>query len=202
VTAAPSSRFLSSSPSNPCPICGRSADGDCRYSDDGPKWLCHHGSSFSPPSGLKIGEVVVGQDFRDWAYCGETKDKGPSGQGRCSIFKLHEEKRPALRLVEAPKPAFSLARLSPEAKPAKGIATAGRQHLLRLLRRAAGTAQTERPWHQELLQSPPLNRLQQGPRRGPLACSTTNQAAIGRFSGWVLEVEGREVLLTSPAASA
>jgi hypothetical protein len=98
---------------------GRSADGDCRYSDDGPKWLCHHGSSLSPPSGLKKGDLHLGLDFQNWAYCGETKDFG-----RCAIFKLHEEKRPALRVVEAPKPAFSLARLSAEAKPAKGIATA------------------------------------------------------------------------------
>jgi hypothetical protein len=49
---------------------------------------------------------------------------GESADGRTEIFKLHEEKRPALRLVEAPKPALSLARLSPEAKPAKGVVTA------------------------------------------------------------------------------
>ena len=119
MTAAPSSRLLPSSPSSPCPVCGRDdKGGDCRLSDDGALVLCHHGSSFKPPSGLSIGEVVLGQDFQNWAYTGETDDN------RCAVFKLHEEKRPALRLVEAPKPAFSLARLSPEAKPAKGIGTA------------------------------------------------------------------------------
>ena len=118
MTAAPFSRLLPSSPALPCPICGRDdRKGSCRYSDDGPKWLCHHGSTFSPPSGLKEGDVYLGLDFQNWAYTGETSD------GRCSIFKLHEEKRPALRVVEAPKPAPLLARLSPEAKPAKGVAT-------------------------------------------------------------------------------
>jgi hypothetical protein len=119
VTAAPSSRLLPSSPSNPCPICHRADNkGSCRYSDDGPKWLCHKGTHHHPPVGLKIGDLHLGDDFQQWAYCGESAD------GRTKIFKLHEEKRPALRLVEAPKPAFSLARLSPETKPAKGIATA------------------------------------------------------------------------------
>lgn len=127
MTAAPSSRLLPSSPSNPCPICGRDdRKGSCRYSDDGPKWLCHHGSTFSPPPGLKIGDVHLGLDFQNWAYCGETNDKGLSGhQGRCAIFKLHEEKRPALRVVAAPKPALFIARLSAEAKPAKGVTTVG-----------------------------------------------------------------------------
>ena len=119
MTAAPSSRLLPSSPSSPCPVCGRDdKGGDCRLSDDGALVLCHHGSSFKPPSGLSIGEVVLGQDFQNWAYTGETDDN------RCAVFKLHEEKRPALRLVEAPKPAITIARLSPEAKPAKGVVTA------------------------------------------------------------------------------
>jgi hypothetical protein len=120
VTAAPSSRLLPSSPSNPCPICHRADNkGSCRYSDDGPKWLCHKGSTHHPPVGLKIGDLHLGDDFQQWAYCGESADS------RTKIFTLHEEKRPALRVVEAPKPAFSLARLSPEAKPAKGVVTAG-----------------------------------------------------------------------------
>jgi hypothetical protein len=58
---------------NPCPICGRTADGDCRIGFD--LVLCHHGSTTAPPDSLRIGEVLNG-----WAYTGETAD------GRCSIF--------------------------------------------------------------------------------------------------------------------
>ena len=118
MTASHKSKLFNSSPLDPCPVCGRDdAGGDCRISDDGALVLCHHGSTFSPPSGLKSGDVVLGKDLQSWAYDKETSD------GRCSVFTLHKE-RPALRVVEAPKPALSLARLSLGAKPAKGVATA------------------------------------------------------------------------------
>jgi hypothetical protein len=184
VTAAPSSRLLPSSPTSPCPVCGRDSSGDCRISDDGALVLCHHGSSFSPPSGLKIGEVVVGQDFQDWAYCGEAID------GRTSTFKLHEEKRPALRLVEAPKPAFSLARLSPEAKPAKGIAT------------AAGIFYGYSEGQQVQRQDQPDGGKKFWPQtkvngsfaagKGDAPWPLYNEAAALAASGWVLEVEGEK----------
>ncbi|MCP9914609.1 AAA family ATPase [Cyanobium sp. BA20m-14] len=117
MTASHKSKLFNSSPLDPCPVCGRDdAGGDCRISDDGALVLCHHGSTFSPPSGLKSGDVVLGKDLQSWAYDKET------GDGRCSVFTLHKER--ALRLVEAVKPAITIARLSPEAKPAKGIGTA------------------------------------------------------------------------------
>jgi hypothetical protein len=134
--------------------------------------------------------VVVGQDFQRWAYCGETKDKGPSGQGRCSIFKLHEEKRPALRLVEAPKPAFSLARLSPEAKPAKGIATAagifygyseGQQ-----VQRQDQPDGGKKFWPQTKVNG------SFAPGKGDAPWPLYNEAAALAASGWVLEVEGEK----------
>jgi hypothetical protein len=183
VTAAPSSKLFESGPSNPCVICGRSADGDCRYSDDGPKWLCHHGSSLSPPSGLKKGDLHLGLDFQNWAYCGETKDFG-----RCAIFKLHEEKRPALRVVEAPKPAFSLARLSAEAKPAKGIAT------------AAGTffsysegQRVQRTKDKQFFSHHRLNSTDQwSPNAGEAPWPLYNEQEAIASGGWPLELEGEK----------
>lgn len=185
MTAAPSSRFLPSSPSNQCPVCGRADNkGSCRYSDDGPKWLCHRGSTFHPPIGLKEGDVHLGLDFQNWAYTGETSD------GRCSIFKLHEEKRPQLRLVEAPKPAFSLARLSPEAKPAKGIAT------------KAGTFFSYSKGQQVQRQDQPDGGKKFWPQtkvngsfaagKGDAPWPLYNEAAALAASGWVLEGEGEK----------
>jgi hypothetical protein len=185
VTAAPSSKLFESGPSNPCVICGRSADGDCRYSDDGPKWLCHHGSSLSPPSGLKKGDLHLGLDFQNWAYCGETKDFG-----RCAIFKLHEEKRPALRVVEAPKPAFSLARLSAEAKPAKGIGTAAGTFFSysegQRVQRQYKDDGEKIFWPQTKVNGSFV------PQKGAAPWPLYNEAAALASGGWPLELEGEK----------
>lgn len=65
--------LLPSGRRNPCPVCGRTTDGDCRIGDD--IVLCHRGKTAAPPEALAIGEVING-----WAYTGETSD------GRCSVF--------------------------------------------------------------------------------------------------------------------
>ena len=181
MTAAPSSRLLPSSPSNPCPICGRDdTKGSCRYSDDGPKWLCHRGSTHQPPVGLKIGDLHLGNDLEQWAYCGESAD------GRTEIYKLHEEKRPALRLVEAQKP-FSLARLSPEAKPAKGVVTAAGIYYT-----YSEGQQAQRKDHADGTKSfyPHAKGFSKGPGDAPWPAY--NEAAALASGGWVLELEGEQ----------
>lgn len=73
MTAAPSRTALTPScRATPCPICGRSKDGDCRISPE--QVLCHHGSSHHPPEGLKPGEVITGRDGQQWAYCKDSAD--------------------------------------------------------------------------------------------------------------------------------
>lgn len=52
--------------SHGCPICGRTKDGDCRFSSD--MAFCHHGSSLAPPTGLNPADVITGQDGNRWAY--------------------------------------------------------------------------------------------------------------------------------------
>jgi hypothetical protein len=182
VTAAPSSRLLPSSPSNPCPICGRDdKGGDCRLSEDGALVLCHHGSSLSPPSGLSKGEVVLGRDFQNWAYVRESDD------GRTSVFTIHEEERPVLRLVEAAKP-FSLARLSLGAKPAKGIAT------------AAGTyynysegQRVQRTKDKQFFSHHRLNSTDQWSKgAGEAPWPLYNEQEAIASGGWLLEVEGEQ----------
>ena len=93
-----------SSRRTPCPICGRTKDGDCTHSVD--MAFCHHGSTLAPPTGLHRGDVITGADGRAWGYV-STAD-GDSGTN--STFVLHREStgrnrshRPVLRTV--PKPA-------------------------------------------------------------------------------------------------
>ena len=184
MTAAPSSRLLPSSPSNPCPICGRDdTKGSCRYSDDGPKWLCHRGSTHQPPVGLKIGDLHLGNDLEQWAYCGESAD------GRTEIYKLHEEKRPALRLVEAQKP-FSLARLSPEAKPAKGVVTAGGS----IFYAYSEGQQVQRTKDKQFFSQHRLSSSDQWSKgAGEAPWPLYNEPTALAASGWLVEGEGEKV---------
>jgi putative DNA primase/helicase len=66
--------LANSSKSNPCPVCGRTKDGDCRISHDGKMVLCHqnfdHAKTLQPDL---------------WHFNGSTSD------GRCGIYVFKEE---------------------------------------------------------------------------------------------------------------
>jgi hypothetical protein len=109
MVATPSTQWIPSSRRNPCPVCERSKDGDCRISPEGDRVICHH------PRELRPGEVVNG-----WAFTRNTSDD------RAAHFVLDRPReassRPPLRVVNdrkpepAPQPApisgpISLARL-------------------------------------------------------------------------------------------
>jgi len=60
---------------SPCPICGR-PDGWCQQSTDAnPTIRCMHGESYSPPSGLKRGELHTDQEGTVWAFSKVDKQK-------------------------------------------------------------------------------------------------------------------------------
>ena len=81
-------RWIPSSKRNPCPICNRTKDGDCRQRADGQMVFCHRGSSHSPPEGLRKGEVWCDGAGRKWAYTGESEDS------RGAVFVAHQERAP------------------------------------------------------------------------------------------------------------
>jgi hypothetical protein len=89
---------------NPCPICGRTKDGDCRIGAE--LVLCHYGSSHHPPEGLRPGDTHPGGDGQQWAYTKGTSD------GRAATFVID---RP-LQAVGAPPRRIEVAQL-PEARP-------------------------------------------------------------------------------------
>ncbi len=78
--------MLSSGRKTPCPSCGRTKDGDCRFNDE--VILCHSGESGGPNPALRIGEVV-NIEGRSWALV-KTR-AGHSGSSH--VFKPHQPKR-------------------------------------------------------------------------------------------------------------
>jgi hypothetical protein len=78
---SPQQRWTPSSKRNPCPICNRAIDGDCRISADRMQVLCHYGKSFAPPPDLKPGDVVNG-----WAFTGNSSD------GRAGHFTVDKDR--------------------------------------------------------------------------------------------------------------
>lgn len=69
-------RWIASSKRNPCPICGRTKDGDCRTSAEGNRAICHKATEHRP------GDVVTGAGGIAWAFTHVTSD------GRAGHFKI------------------------------------------------------------------------------------------------------------------
>jgi len=99
-TAQSSAKLTYSSRKNPCPVCGRTKDSDCRW--DGKLLHCRTYAK----EHLRAGAVIRGHDGHQWAYLG-----GSDG-GRWAMFKPHEERynrKPKLTspAKRAPKPAIA-----------------------------------------------------------------------------------------------
>ena len=75
--------FTSSSRNFPCKVCGRDSDADCRWNDD--VILCHRGSSFAPPSNIKVGQKL-NIEGKEWALV--NMEGGFSG--RAYVFRPHK----------------------------------------------------------------------------------------------------------------
>lgn len=105
-------RFTYSNKNNPCPICGRTKDGDCRFKAG--LAICHIGSTHHPPAGIRPGSVVEGSDGISWAFTGDSDD------GRAAIFTPDKPKE-NLRLIpnRSPVSMSFIARLPtlPEPQP-------------------------------------------------------------------------------------
>jgi hypothetical protein len=82
MTASSKPRWFPSGKQNPCPICGREKDGDCRTSGDGLEVLCHYGKTHRPPEGLKPGDPIQGADGQTWGFTKDSKD------GRAAHFTI------------------------------------------------------------------------------------------------------------------
>ena len=81
-------RWIPSSKRNPCPICGRVKDTDCRIRQDEQMVFCHRGKSQGPPEGLKVGDTLSDSESRIWAYTGDSRDDSRDG----AVFVIHQER--------------------------------------------------------------------------------------------------------------
>jgi hypothetical protein len=72
--------LVSSSKSNPCPVCGRTKDGDCRISSDGKMVLCHQNF-----------DNAKTQQTNLWHYDGTSSD------GRCGVYVFKEPTTKSVR---------------------------------------------------------------------------------------------------------
>jgi hypothetical protein len=107
VNSTQAQQLTSSSKRNPCPICGRTKDDDCRISAD--LVQCCYGATHSPPTGLKPGEVITGADGQQWAYTGDA-----SGLRDRAVFTPHKPRDTTAGNSRSNSPApfsFTLARL-------------------------------------------------------------------------------------------
>jgi len=57
-------QYQRSGPRNPCPVCARVKDSDCRWNAE--VVYCHQGSTIGPPEGLRVGDVIDVQG-QPWA---------------------------------------------------------------------------------------------------------------------------------------
>ena len=85
-------KFTASSVKNPCPVCGRTKDGDCRLTGDGTVFCHTHQTD-------RKGDTRRGADGQEWACVGNTTDGAGWG-----IFKIHEPLEPSPRWQKPVRP--------------------------------------------------------------------------------------------------
>jgi putative DNA primase/helicase len=78
--------LANSSKSNPCPVCGRTKDGDCRISHDGKMVLCHQNFDHAKTQQPDL-----------WHFNGSTSD------GRCGIYIFKEENQSIQPVARKPR---------------------------------------------------------------------------------------------------
>lgn len=97
-----SRRYVSSGRGNPCPICGRTKDGDCRWGDE---WIaCHSGAA---ANNLTPGQTIEANGST-W-YLSRT---GGGHSGMAHIYRPHRpgQHQPARRRTQADPELLALAR--------------------------------------------------------------------------------------------
>lgn len=100
-------KLLNSSKSNPCPVCGRTKDGDCRISHDGKMVLCHQNF-----------DHIKSNQPKEWHFDGSSSDN------RCGIYifkdKTSSETDKSYRgQVSGRRPTKRISKPKPASIPAK-----------------------------------------------------------------------------------
>jgi hypothetical protein len=191
-------RLFPSGKNNPCPVCGRTKDRDCRTSPDGLEVICHHPKDYRP------GDVVRGLgDDQPWAFTKNTKD------GRAGHFTLH---KPRLGDTRRPIEFNPPPEREPEPPPKPASMPA---HAPTLARLAAPRQPSGSPYSYSSTQRVNRAPLPDGGKRffcqhlmdgrwvdgsGPEPWYTFNHDDCLTTTGWPLEVEGEKCAELAAAA--
>ena len=180
-------RLIPSGKHNPCPVCGRTKDADCRKSSDGLEVICHH------PKDLRKGDVITGADQNPWAFTGNTKDD------RAGHFTLDKPRDGAPRL---PRRSIQQRPAEPERTPPAPLPDQPPT-----LARMAPREPTGSPWWYSHTQRTRRVDLEEGGKvfhglhlaagkweggGGPDSWPLFNQADAIGADGWILEPEGEK----------
>jgi hypothetical protein len=200
MTASSRQRWFPSSNRNPCPICGRHKDGDCRTSGDGLEVICHH------PKDHRPGDPIQGVDGQAWGFTSNTKD---GRAGHFTIDKPLPGRRNSAKVIAFPaRPAAP--QPAPPPPPAAMPAEPPSLALLPAPRPANGS-----PYRYSDTQRVNRAPLPDGGKRffcqhladgrwidgaGPDPWLTFNHGDCLESEGWPLEVEGEKCAELAAAA--
>lgn len=179
-------KFQLSSPTLPCPICGRNdKGGDCRISEA--LVLCHHGSTFSPPA-LAIGATTPDIGGQEWAYTGETSD------GRCATYTLHKPLQGTSRTITTSRASSQPIKLALLPAGAENVVVMGQVfppsgviYDYSPFHRVQRTKDKQFYSHHRLSEDAPYET-----GKGEVSWPLYNQDAVVKYGpfNWALEVEG------------
>jgi phage/plasmid-associated DNA primase len=180
-------KLNASSRRTPCPICGRTKDGDCRISDE--LVLCHYGSDNHPPLDLKSGQVITGMDGQEWAFTGEAQDR------RTATFTRHKPRSTShqgpVQTRQSQPPTPQLARLESPAKEPPAHLPAGQRinysstQWVEIVRN--GNDKKHIPHHQD-----DEGRAQRGAGDEPWPLWRQDDAITHGQGMWIAEAEGEK----------
>ena len=187
--------WKASSKRNPCPVCGRTKDGDCRQKSD--QVICHH------PRDLAIGEVIT-RAGANWAFTRNTSD----GRGAHFVLdKPRDGSRPIRRVVGSNMPQkakasatpidqpIRLAQLPEDARPAGG-SPYSYSHTQQVTRTELDSGK-KRFCPQHLVGDAWV--FNAGPEPWPLF-NESNATGAAEAGLWILEVEGEKCVDIATAA--
>jgi hypothetical protein len=191
-------RLFPSGKKNPCPVCGRTKDRDCRTSPDGMEVICHHPKDYRP------GDVVRGLgDDQLWAFTKNTRDS------RAGHFTLHKPRPGDTRRLISFNPPPAVA---PEPPPKPAAMPDQAPTLARL---AEPRQPTGSPYSYSATQRVNRAQLPDGGKRffcqhlvdgrwvdgsGPEPWFSFNHRDCATADGWPLEVEGEKCAELAAAA--
>lgn len=181
-------RWISTSKKEPCPLCGRTKDGDCRINSQNGAVNCH---DTAHRDRLTKGEVVIGADGREWGFSHQTdlwvnfKPHKPKPGARRTVSTNRASSKPIqpIKLALLPEGADNLVTMGTPGVPSGVIYDYSPFH------RVQRTKEKQFYSHHRLSEDAPYET-----GKGEVPWPLYNKAAVVKYGpfNWALEVEGEK----------